>query len=592
MKKNIFIKGVAGVLAAAAMAPAMTSCSDNYLEESPITSIGKEEVQNTLEELHYTMQGACSSMYSQRRTGGWNNTCGEPYFNIMYGEATGNTFHDRIWNVYASNISDWTQMRSQTSMMASYMWSYCYGLINAVNQVLDAIDDVPLSFDEATKKREIAERDFIKAASLSVRAHAYTKLLQVYGPRWQDSQNGAVNSGVVLRLKAGQGDEPFATTGQVMDQIYADLDNAIALFEGTTYNDGLIWTPSLNVAHGLKARIAAIKCDWATVRSEAKAARAGHAIMSAAQYVKGGFVEANQEYLWATWFQNEGMYYDGHGGTYGCNGWTVHSWGVSSGIDFDLYRNIPMTDCRKGLYIAPGFFSLPENQQRVQNAIADEWINAPVNDNSFFDANTINEASVTFGGNLVEFVNSYGCDSSILPNVANLTSAFNDGICRPYVYADYMVSGLQYKFWGVDTFATNQFPYMRASEMGYLEAEAAYMLGDEAGAQALMEALNKDVRDPNFTCTETGDALLQKIRTYRHIELWGEGFTWFDYKRWNTTMHRSQWVEGDPTSGNYTKNLAKDYAPDAKEGWRVSVPISEFNYNKAISVDELPGYNR
>lgn len=133
---------------------------------------------------------------------------------------------------------------------------------------------------------------------------------------------------------------------------------------------------------------------------------------------------------------------------------------------------------------------------------------------------------------------------------------------------------------------------MRASEMAYLEAEAAFMLGDENAAREILIAINKDYRDPDFTCTESGEALLAKLKTYRHIELWGEGFTWFDYKRWNTTMHRNGWKANDPTSGNYQNNLAKDFAPSDKCGWRISVPNGEFNYNKAISVDELPDSNR
>lgn len=586
MKKNIFVKAMTGMLAASAIVPAMTSCSSDYLEETPITSISKADVAETLDGALYAMQGACSSMYRQMREyPGWNNTCGEPYYNIMYGEAPGNTYHDRIWCVYASNIADWTQMRSQTSMMANYMWVYAYGVINAANQVLDGIDKIPVTDDN-----EIAQRDFIKAVCLTLRGHFYTKLLQVYGPRWQDSNNGAENSGVVLRLNGVDIDVPFSTTGEVMTQIYKDLDDAIALFNGSSYNDQLIWTPDVNVAHGLKARAAAIKLDYQTMRDEARIARQGYPIMSARQYSKGGFIKANEEYMWATWFQSEGMYYDGHGGTYGCNGWTVHSWGVSCGIDFDLYRAIPQTDCRKGMYMAPGFFALHPELAAQHN----------LTDDSFFDPSIVAASSVTInmGDNqsMVDFVNDYACDPEILPdwNDASmpLTSAFTDGICRPYYAATYLVAGLQYKWWGVDTFATNQFPFMRASEMAYLEAEAAFMLGDENAAREILIAINKDYRDPDFTCTEAGEALLAKLKTYRHIELWGEGFTWFDYKRWNTTMHRNEWKANDPTSGNYQHNLAKDFAPSEKCGWRISVPNSEFSYNKAVSVDQLPDSNR
>lgn len=266
------------------------------------------------------------------------------------------------------------------------------------------------------------------------------------------------------------------------------------------------------------------------------------------------------------------------------------SWGVSGGIDYDLYRQIPMTDCRKGMYLAPGFFDLHPELAAKHNLTND----------SFFDPTIVMASSLTINQNdnqsMKNFVNEYALDPDNLPDWNDpsmpLTSAWSDGICRPYYNASYLVSGLQYKWWGVDTFATNQYPFMRASELAYMEAEAALMLGDEQACRDILIEINKDKRDPNFTCTESGDALMAKLRAYRHIELWGEGFTWHDYKRWNTTMHRSEWQANDPTSGNYQHNLAKDYAPDAKCGWRISVPSGEFSYNKAVSVDELPDNNR
>lgn len=590
MTNKIFAKVMTGVVVASAMIPAMTSCKEDYLETAPITSISKADVANTLDGALYAMQGACSSMYRQMRDYNWNNTDGEPYYNTMYGEGLGNEFHDRIWCIYASNIADWTQMRLQTSMMANYQWRFSYGVISAANQVLEGIDNVPVAEDT-----EIAERDFIKAVCLTLRAHHYNKLFQVYGPRWVDSNNGAVTSALPLRLNSTENDVPFATSAEIMNQIYADCDQAIALFNGSSYNDNLIWTPDVNVAHGVKAHAAAVKQDWQTARSEAKAAREGHPIMSAYDYVKGGFIKANDEYLWATWFQSEGMYYDGNGGTYACNGWVVGSWGCSSGIDFDLYRNIPMTDCRKGLYLAPGFFEYHKDDE--VGAIATEL---GLNDNSFFDPAIITPSNTNMSAGTSDamnnFIDQYACMPEYWPDWNDpdmpLTSDYVGGPYPYYGKYTWRQSGLQYKFWGVDTFATNQYPFMRASELGYLEAEAAYMLGDEANARSIMIELNKDVRDPEFACTESGEDLLNKIRTYRHIELWGEGYNWFDYKRWNITMHRSGWVANDPTSGNYQVNLAKDFEPSIKEGWRVSVPSGEFNYNKAVSVEQLPGNNQ
>jgi DNA repair protein RecN (Recombination protein N) len=49
-------------------------------------------------------------------------------------------------------------------------------------------------------------------------------------------------------------------------------------------------------------------------------------------------------------------------------------------------------------------------------------------------------------------------------------------------------------------------------------------------AQKALEELNQ-TRQPGYTCTKTGDDLFKEIVNYRELELWGEGFNWFDYVR-------------------------------------------------------------
>lgn len=88
------------------------------------------------------------------------------------------------------------------------------------------------------------------------------------------------------------------------------------------------------------------------------------------------------------------------------------------------------------------------------------------------------------------------------------------------------------------TFFEGDYLYMRAAEMYLIEAEAKALDGDDTGAaQALFNIIS--TRDAAYTLsTNTGTALLDEIRLHRSIELWGEGFSWYDMKRWDRDLVR------------------------------------------------------
>ncbi|AZA78962.1 RagB/SusD family nutrient uptake outer membrane protein [Chryseobacterium sp. G0186] len=72
--------------------------------------------------------------------------------------------------------------------------------------------------------------------------------------------------------------------------------------------------------------------------------------------------------------------------------------------------------------------------------------------------------------------------------------------------------------------------YMRASEMYYIEAEGLAKSGNEAGAKVVLEEITK-LRNPSYTVTAAGPALIDEIILQKRIELWGEGYAWTDMKR-------------------------------------------------------------
>lgn len=97
--------------------------------------------------------------------------------------------------------------------------------------------------------------------------------------------------------------------------------------------------------------------------------------------------------------------------------------------------------------------------------------------------------------------------------------------------------------------------------------------------QSLLVELNKNSgRDPGYTCTKTGADLLNEIKFYRAVELWGEGFDWFDMKRWGDPIDRHTYEDG----GNFLAALAVKIQPQEKNKWTWKIPVKETDYNHDV----------
>src|SRR5690606_21133411 len=117
-------------------------------------------------------------------------------------------------------------------------------------------------------------------------------------------------------------------------------------------------------------------------------------------------------------------------------------------------------------------------------------------------------------------------------------------------------------------------PLMRAGEMYLIEAEALARLGgrDADAAQALYTlAVN---RDPAYTLTtNTGQALIDEIMIQRRVELWGEGFRFYDLKRLNLPLDR--------TGANHSSAVASTLeVPAGDKTWEFLIPRTELNSNE------------
>lgn len=122
---------------------------------------------------------------------------------------------------------------------------------------------------------------------------------------------------------------------------------------------------------------------------------------------------------------------------------------------------------------------------------------------------------------------------------------------------------------------TMDYVYMRAAEMVLIEAEALARQNKNAEAATALKVLMANRQpDWNENIVTVDDVLLQ-----RRIELWGEGFSYFDLKRNNLGIDRN--YEGSNHLAGYKKVVP---AHDVR--WLFQIPQSEIQENSLISEED------
>lgn len=544
--KKIINKLFAGSLLAGMML--VSSCAGDYLDTAPTDSTGATDAVGTTANAMKALNGIAKIMTTQHSYFG-GGFAGENNIMIQYESYPSENYN---YNYYASGWSPIFNQEFHTrtnSIYDAYAWYYYYTIAGNANTILANIDNA-----EGTE----AERNFVKASALTFRAYAFEKLIHYYCWRWQDSNNGA-SQGIVLRLDESTDGQGYATLAETYTQIYKDLDEAIMLFEqsGMDRNASQVWMPNINVAHAIYARAALTKQDYTKALTEAKLARQNYPLMSNAEY-HAGFCNPTSEWIFGSFGSaQENNWYWSYGTQYACNGYYANAAGAANGagsIGRELINRIPNDDARKALFLTE-----------------DKFPGYNFNDGSAMDLGY---------GILGRGDDAEKADALWEEAAAYCQKMAVSGLEAPY-QAGYMYLGGQLKFYVFDTPGVSYLPFIRSSEMVLVEAEANYFLNDETAARASLVELNATSgRNPEYTCDKSGEALWNEIMDYRELELWGEGFAWSDYKRWNRDIVRHSFAEG----GNAHISVAKTIPASGVNKWTWDVPLNETDYNDELNL--------
>lgn len=500
------------------------SCSGDYLDTAPEHQTGSATVFETTEYADMAVNGIAKLMntpfyYPDIQTPKTADFNGEGAIKMVYGNWMGNHFVCSNRDGFAVLYKGTNYMSNTSSVYCYYPWWYYYMVIGNANTIVTHIG-------KAAGLE--SERQRILAQALTFRAYAYTMLAQIYCKRWTDSNEGNTE-GIVLRLDDSYDAQKLCTLKELYQQVYADLDEAIRLFgasgfERTSEQNHL---PDVHVAYATYARAALTCQDYQTAVVMAKAAREGFPLMDAETYHKG-FNTQNSEWIWSSCNSGEesiGQY--SFFAKIAYNSRIAEAYNRTKCISRELYNRIPVTDIRRRLFLDPGEFGYKTSTGLADKELADHA-------------------------------------RALYPDIFASTAI--------YAY-------MQFKFKATDNTGAGEVNHFRSSEMLLIEAEAEFFLNNEDHARAALIALTKDSgRDAAYQCDKTGQALLEEIKFYRAVELWGEGFDWFDMKRWGDTINRKPFSQG----GNFTAKTGFITTPDENNGWCWLIPELETDYNPAI----------
>ncbi len=208
-------------------------------------------------------------------------------------------------------------------------------------------------------KGDQTEKNNIKGQALAYRAYSYFKLVNGFSKHYLEP-GGPSSPGVPIYLVSTKGDtqgKPRGTVQDVYDRAFEDIQESITLLGGVNRRTNLSHIDQA-VANGIYARIALTSGRYAEAYAAADAAANSVTLMNTNQLL-GGFGVSNEEWLWSSNLTSEQY----NGRSLNCFiGWMddktagYANAGVYRNMAETLFKMIPDSDVRKRQFLATSFF--------------------------------------------------------------------------------------------------------------------------------------------------------------------------------------------------------------------------------------------
>ena len=439
----------------------------------------------------------------------------------------------------------WLDHTQETSLTNEVLWYHRYNIIANANAIIKAGTEGELVLD--AKLREILGQAY------TYRAYAYLSLVQHFAKGYLIG-NPSTDPGVPLLFesKAPFTSAPRSTVQEIYDQCMLDVNEAINYFNGATQRPtGSADAKSqlnINVAQGIKARIALNSGQWRIAADAAKLARANYPIMNEADWKSGFNTTLLPEVIWGSnVIETETTFFRSYfyliSNTF--NGSQNRS--NPKFADKRLIDAVPATDYRKDMFLKDA----PNSS--TGSAIPGGWAN---------NKNPLYTTQAEFNAAIAAIKSAYG-----------LTSAF-----RTYPYMHFKLRNKT-----PSSIDPDDIILMRSSEMYLIEAEAEAMLNNVAASQNALKPLG-EARDSAYDVSvfNTKEKLMEHIKFQRGIELWGEGFGYVDKIRWD------EGIDHGANGGSGAAEILYQDAfvvakPSVNRDWIFKIPQKEIDANPNIT---------
>ena len=524
----------------------ISSCSEDFLETKPTDAISAADALATAENMSLIINGLHRGLYAQSQTifpGGDTQRAGEHYWLPLGDNIGGGVIHSAPSNNLGwQDETRWTSHTQQTELTPELLWYHRYNIIGSANAVINRIAEGDIPVDG--RLNEIAGQAY------TYRVYGYLSLIQHYAKGYLIG-TPASDPGVPLLFasEAPFNSAPRSTVQEIYDQMELDIDTAISFFEEATPRPtGSADAKSqlnIDVAYGLKARIALSKGDWATAATAAARARQDYPIMGESDWKSGFNTTLLPEVIWGsnvittetTFFRS---YFYLISNTF--NGSQVRN--NPKLVDQRLYDQIPDSDYRQDVFLA----NAPNTNTSASNG----------NGGFANNTNPLYPTKDEFDAAVASIKSEYG-----------LTSGHNT---HPYMQ-------VKFRQQNPGSIDPDDIIYMRSSEMYLIEAEAKTMMNDIAGAQAALSPLG-EARDSEYDATvfATQTDLLEHIKFQRGVELYGEGFLYTDKIRWDEGIdHEAN--GGSGASQTLYQDGYQQGKPSINDAWIFKIPQAEIDAN-------------
>ena len=515
----------------AALALTANSCTDSMDTEPQGSTVTKEKMDQNASSLNGLVNGMYSNMIEAEAITSW---AGSTYhFDFGYAstmmmmdnagedEVSPNTSYNWYHNILS--FSD----RTDKSAITYFLWNQQYKNIKQANSILSATTNTYKDNSVAAAAR---------GKALAMRAFCYLNLAQMYQFTYKGHEDALCVPIVKETTTEEQAsDNPRASVKDVYDFIMDDLNNSVTLLDGVSRSGKA--DIDQQVAYGLRARAELIMQNWKAAAEDAVKAAEGYTPLSRTDAAQPGFNDISaSNWIWGMDVNETSdivktgiLNFPSMICSFTGNGYSPYY--SYRAINSKLWNEIPSTDVRKGWWLDSKFNSPDVDPNYVINTGKQVYVfsSTSKDDDHLFTIWRVPYLNVKFGA----YQNKYG----------NETNACD-------------------------------VPLMRVEEMILIQAEATAMSGDVAGGKKILEDFVRNYRDPSYTCNATtAEGVQDAVWFQRRVELWGEGFSYFDLMRLKKPIDRR--------GANYEASVTYNIPAESKIMLWI-IPEDEVNNNKAL----------